>query len=87
MKELLNDPRFQGQGRHLLSALGPMLGLLLAILSLPNITLVGVLAAVVSNWASITAFVLALIPFYLSWKAKEKKEYKLMKEVNKNGNV
>lgn len=84
MKELFNDPRLQGQGRHLLSALGPMLGLLLAILSLPNITLVGVLAAVVSNWASITAFVLALIPFYLSWKAKEKVEYKNARMAVKN---
>jgi membrane associated rhomboid family serine protease len=84
MKHFLEDPVLQGQFRHLLSALGPLLGLMLAVLSLPGITFTGVLGAVVANWASISAFIIAFIPFYLSWKAKEKKEYKNARVASKS---
>ena len=72
LKQMWGNPKVQGQLRHLLSALGPLLGLLVAVLSMPGMTLTGVLAAVVANWGSIVAFIVALIPFILSYKAKEK---------------
>lgn len=84
LKEFIDDPQVQGQIRHLLGAIGPMLGLLLAILSLPNVTWLMVLQAVVSNWMSIVSFLSVAVPLYLSWKAKEKKEYKHARVAVKN---
>lgn len=72
MKKYIDDPKWQGQFRHLLSAIGPLLGLLVAVLSIDGITMVAILNAIVINWPAITGFLVAAIPFVMSWRAKEK---------------
>ena len=83
MKNYIEDPRWLGQFRHLMSALGPLIGVIVAVLSIEGVTFLGVLAALAANWMAISGFVVALIPFYLSWKAKEKEEYKSARLANK----
>lgn len=85
MKKFLEDPKWQGQFRHLLSTVGPMLGFLLVVASMPEVTLLGFLQAVVNNWIAISSFALGLIPFVLSWRAKEKDLYTQNKVEMKNG--
>lgn len=69
MKKLMT-PKVQGALRHLLTAIGPVLAVLMA--SDDPMTLLKSLISP-QHWPSLVGFLIAALGFYASWAAPEKK--------------
>jgi len=67
----LRNPKVQGALRHLLTALGPMLAILAAVDD-PMALLKSLIA--LENWPAVVGLLMAVLGFWASWTAKEKKE-------------
>lgn len=67
----LRNPKVQGALRHLLTALGPVLAILAAVDD-PMVLLKSLIA--LENWPAVVGLLMAVLGFWASWTAKEKKE-------------
>ena len=65
------NPKVQGALRHLLTALGPVLAILAAVDD-PMVLLKSLIA--LENWPAVVGLLMAVLGFWASWTAKEKKE-------------
>lgn len=67
----LRDARVQGALRHLLTAIGPMIAVLMA-----SDDPVALLQSLVEphNWTALVGLLMALIGFWASWTAREKRQ-------------
>ena len=68
----LRDPKIQGQLRHLLTALGPVVAVLVAIDASGVATPAEVWRALLREWPAMVGFLMAGLGFWASWTAKEK---------------
>lgn len=71
--EKLTDPKVMGALRHLLSSVGPVVGVMASLVASGAITWGQALAALGTSWEAIVGLVMAALAFWASWTAKEKR--------------